>query len=147
MSRTTRCIILALLVFASYPHERYPCPLSNPTQPEPSTIRNISTVTWLQRLMHHGTCSTGISGTISSGFYCLCVLTATKIRSQACGRRMMCCCRLRADDVAQGVIVPQLPPKICFQLLKEKDARKKLQDLGLSDVGDKHVRMLLLALE
>jgi hypothetical protein len=48
-----------------------------------------------------------------------------------------------ADDVAQEAIVPLLPPKICFQLLKEKDARKKLQDLGLSSVGEKNVRLPL----
>eukprot|EP00892_Ulva_mutabilis_P008047 jgi/Ulvmu1/5614/UM023_0152.1 len=30
-----------------------------------------------------------------------------------------------------------VPPKLCFQLLKEKDARKKLQDCGLSTQGDR----------
>jgi hypothetical protein len=44
-----------------------------------------------------------------------------------------------AGDVAQDAILPQVPPKICFQLLKEKEARKKLADLGLSDAGPKHV--------
>lgn len=48
-----------------------------------------------------------------------------------------------ADEEVQDAVVPQLPPKICFNLLKEKDARKKLQDLGLSAVGEKNVRMPL----
>jgi hypothetical protein len=51
-----------------------------------------------------------------------------------------------AEDMEQEAIAPQIPPKICFQLLKEKDARKKLQDLGLSGVGDKIVRMPSLVL-
>lgn len=34
-----------------------------------------------------------------------------------------------------------VPPKLCFQLLKDKDARKKLQDYGLSTLGDRVVRL------
>lgn len=47
--------------------------------------------------------------------------------------------RARADD-AEDASLQQIPPKICFNLLKERDARKKLQDLGLSTSGEKYVR-------
>lgn len=46
-------------------------------------------------------------------------------------------CYMYAEDVS--ISIPHVPPKICFRLLKEKEARKKLQDLGLSALGDKNV--------
>jgi hypothetical protein len=46
-----------------------------------------------------------------------------------------------ADD-AEEPAAQQVPPKICFNLMKERDARKRLQDYGLSTVGEKQVRLL-----
>jgi hypothetical protein len=47
----------------------------------------------------------------------------------------------RAGRAQVVVVAPPLeaPPKLCFELLKERNLKTKLADLGLSCEGDKKV--------
>ena len=49
---------------------------------------------------------------------------------------------LSTQDFAERAALPaaQVPPKVCFTIMKERDVRLKLQEVGLPDHGSRSVR-------